>query len=77
MAEPVSLTRQVCFHIAHEIEDGFKRYEVSIRPESDIALFVTETLWLGEHIPSSPKDLTRNETRRWVHAFLRVQPLSS
>jgi len=77
VSEPIQLTRQLCLDIANEIEEGFKRYRVSIRPKSDIALFINDMSWLAEHILSSPKQLTEKEIRRWLNAFLHAQQASN
>jgi len=72
-SEPEPLTKEICLHIAQTIEDGFERHAVEIRPHSDIAMLIKDTLWLADHLDTSPERLTRKELDRWIHAFLRVQ----
>lgn len=72
-SEPKPLTKEICLHIAQSIENGFERHDVEIRPHSDIAMLIKDTLWLADQLDTSPERLARKELDRWVHAFLRVQ----
>lgn len=72
-SEPKTLTEETCLHIAQSIEEGFERCDVEIRPHSDIAMLIKDTLWLANQLDASPEQLARHELDRWGHAFLRVQ----
>lgn len=73
MVEPKKMTKQECLKIASEINAGFIRYGVPIRPRSDISLLIMETLWLSENINKSRDSLTEQGQRRFIDAFLRVE----
>lgn len=71
--EPRPLTKEICVKVALGIEEGFQRYNVSIKPLSDMAIFIKEIRWLAENICSSPEKMTKKEINRWIYSFLRIQ----
>jgi hypothetical protein len=73
MSEPVELTKQECLNIASEIVAGFKHHNVPIRTNSDIELFIKETRWLADNLDKSRNSLTKENQRRFINAFLRVE----
>lgn len=72
-SQPECLTREICLSIGKSIKDGFVRYNVEIRPHSDIALLIKDALWLADNLDSSPETLTKQEIDTWAHTFLRIQ----
>ena len=73
MVEPKRITKQECLNIAAEINAGFIRNGIPIRPRSDISLLIRETLWLSKNIDKSRNSLTEQDQRRFIDAFLRVE----
>src|ERR1700732_2374621 len=72
VVETKPLTSETCLGIASQIQTALARYDVSMNPSSDIAMFIREMRWLAEHLDKRKALLKPTEQERLVDALLIV-----
>jgi hypothetical protein len=72
ISNPFELKKDVCLALAQQIEDGFKRFNVAINQQSDIAIFISDLRWLAEYEIRKAKGFSQEERERGALASLHV-----